>query len=253
MSRKKRSPLIVAGIYQTNFDGLTVPYTVKRSAVARYVRLEIKLDTGLTVVIPKAYKIEHIPALLNTKKRWILNRLAKYSQSPGVSRERQIKDGGTLPYLGQNLEVAIHRNHVSKDCIIIEGNTLNIHLGTDHDKLNQFVIQWYKQQAADIIKEKADKLCKRFGLSYHRLSIRSQRTRWGSCSYNGNLNFNWKLIMGPEPVVDYVVIHELMHLEEMNHTGKFWKLVAELCPRWREHKKWLREHEANISNTLYEA
>lgn len=250
MARKTRSPLTFVGAYNVNLDNQIVSYTVKRSAEARYVRLEIRLDTGLTLVIPRTYNPSQISALLEKKKRWILSKLARFRQSPGFPAERELKDNDTIPYLGRDLEIKISPQNRNINNMEIEGNRLIINLPGQNHQLGLMIVQWYKRQAAEIIGEKVEKLSAKFGLAYNRLSIRSQRTRWGSCSYDGNLNFNWKLIMAPEPVVDYVVIHELMHLEEMNHTSKFWKLVAELCPRWREHKKWLREHEVELATKL---
>ena len=258
MARKTQTSLTFIGAYQVNLGNQIIPYTVKRSSGARYARLEIKLDTGLNVVIPKFYKIEQIQALLETKKRWILNKLARFSQSPALKTERELNDSDTIPYLGRDLEIKINRHHgdfnsvgiESGTEIKVEGNKLIANITNTTYKLNSVIVQWYKKQAAEIIGAKVEKLSTKFRLTYNKLYIRSQRTRWGSCSYNGNLNFNWKLIMAPEPVIDYVVIHELMHLEEMNHAKKFWKLVAEQCPQWREHKKWLREHEAELAMKL---
>ena len=88
-----------------------------------------------------------------------------------------------------------------------------------------------------MVKNKADELCPRLGVNYNRLNVRAAKTRWGSCSRKCNLNFNWKLIMAPEPVIDYVIIHELTHLKEMSHSRNFWKVVTEHCPQWRKRKK----------------
>jgi len=109
---------------------------------------------------------------------------------------------------------------------------------------------WYREQAEKLIRKRADELCARLGVKYGRLTIRGVKTRWGSCSHKGNLNFNWKLIMAPEPVVEHVIIHELAHLKEMNHAKRFRELVAELCPGWRDHKRWLKDHECMLSGPL---
>ena len=109
----------------------------------------------------------------------------------------------------------------------------------------------WKEKCEKLIKKRADELCSLLGVTYGRLSIRRAKTRWGSCSRKGNLNFNWKLMMAPEPVIDYVIIHELAHLKEMNHSKNFWKVVAEHCPQWRKRKKWLRDHETELASTLF--
>ena len=82
----------------------------------------------------------------------------------------------------------------------------------------------------------------RAGTRYTRLSIRGQRTRWASCSSSGAMSFNWRLLLAPEEVVDYVVEHEVAHLEVLDHSQRFWRLVGKRCPRYREHERWLRRH-----------
>ena len=80
------------------------------------------------------------------------------------------------------------------------------------------------------------------GVRWRRISIKDQRTLWGSCSVRGNLNFNWRLVLAPPDVMDYVVIHELAHLREMNHSRRFWAIVAEFAPEYRRHRKWLHDN-----------
>lgn len=99
----------------------------------------------------------------------------------------------------------------------------------------------YIQSAREAITYKADKYSSLMNVSYNRIAIREQRTRWGSCSSNKNLNFNWKLILMPEEVMDYVIIHELAHLKHMNHSKEFWNCVAEYCPNYKVSRKWLKE------------
>lgn len=86
----------------------------------------------------------------------------------------------------------------------------------------------------------------RLGVDYGRVSVRDQRTLWGSCSPRGDLSFNWRLVFAPEPVMDYVVIHELAHRREMNHSTRFWAIVAEFSPSFREHRKWLHVNYSGL-------
>ena len=118
------------------------------------------------------------------------------------------------------------------------------------NNLNLAIEQWYRTQAKVLIKKRVDELSPQMGLTYNRIIIRGQKTRWGSCSNKRNLSFNWKLIMTPEPVIDYVIIHELAHLEEMNHTKSFWALVKKHCSRWHEHRRWLRENGKLLTFSL---
>lgn len=109
-------------------------------------------------------------------------------------------------------------------------------------KLTEEEILDLKCKAAEVIAMRAEHYAKIIGVKYGRISIRSQISRWGSCSAKGNLNFNCLLMLCPKEVLDYVVIHELCHLKEMNHSKQFWSLVEHFCPDYNRFKKWLKEH-----------
>ena len=241
-----RKPALI-GTYKTTLDGQTVSYAVKRSSRAKHARLEVRVETGLTVVIPGSYNINDIPDLLRKKGRWILDKLAKYARGHPITKGKELKNEDFIPYLGRHLKVVIRHDSGTVDGVKLDKNRLLVDLNSRNGRLNLVLEWWYRQQAEKLIKKRADELCPQLGVTYSRLTIRGAKTRWGSCSKKGNLNFNWKLMMVPEPVIDYVIIHELAHLKEMNHSKSFWKLVAEHCPKWRSRKKWLRGHEAGLT------
>jgi len=236
---------------ETSINGQTITYTVKRSLRAKHVRLEVRRETGLTVVVPHFYKIGKLPGLLKSKERWISSNLARCSQFKALSAERELRSGDAVPYLGRDLKLVKRENHSSVGGITLEGDRLVVSNELFKNGVLELALeQWYRKEAARLISGRIDELSSQMGISYQRIVIRGQKTRWGSCSHKKNLSFNWKLIMAPEPVVDYVIIHELTHLKEMNHSKRFWELVARYCPRWREHKKWLKQHEADLTTKL---
>lgn len=102
--------------------------------------------------------------------------------------------------------------------------------------------QRYRMTAGQVLQERTEHFARQMEVSFERISIRDQKTRWGSCSARGNLNFNWRLILAPSEVLDYVVVHELAHRREMNHSERFWKLVESVLPDYRERRKWLKEN-----------
>lgn len=104
----------------------------------------------------------------------------------------------------------------------------------------------YREAAKEYFPKRAEFYAQQLGVSYDRIRIAEQKTRWGSCSSKGTLSFNWKLMLAPPKVLDYVVVHELCHLKEMNHSPRFWKLVEEMIPNYKEYRKWLKEN----GNTL---
>ena len=111
-----------------------------------------------------------------------------------------------------------------------------IHIITEEERQNGIL------RAKKIFPERTAYFAKRMGVTYKRITIREQKTRWGSCSSAGNLNFNWLLILAPPEVLDYVVVHELCHRREMNHSQAFWKEVEKILPDYRERQKWLKDN-----------
>jgi predicted metal-dependent hydrolase len=103
--------------------------------------------------------------------------------------------------------------------------------------------EWYRSEASVVIKQSVWRMSRRLGLRFNTIMIRNQKTRWGSCSSRGNLSFNFKLATAPQEVIDYVVLHELMHLKEPNHSKRFWRLVEQECPKYREYREWLTRVE----------
>ena len=107
--------------------------------------------------------------------------------------------------------------------------------------------QWYQGQAADWLGQRVQALGPALGVTWRRISVRDARTRWGSCSFTGHLNFNQRLIMAPPEVIDYVVVHELLHRKELNHSSRFWALVARYYPGYVDAKRWLRTYGPFLS------
>ena len=140
------------------------------------------------------------------------------------------------------LELTIYHSGRRKTAVMEEG-TLRLFLDSmSPDAVRAAIERWYRRQAHHIFAERAAHWNTQFGYKYGRIAIRDQKSRWGSCSRQGNLNFNWRLLLAPLAVLDYIVIHELAHLKEGNHSPRFWALVAEQCPDYRDQRAWLRQH-----------
>lgn len=106
------------------------------------------------------------------------------------------------------------------------------------------------ERAAEVLPQRVRFFGEKMGVTYGRITIRGQHTRWGSCSAKGNLNFNYLLMLCPEDVRDYVVVHELCHRKEMNHSVRFWAAVEQVCPRFRSHRKWLKDNGGSLISRL---
>ena len=244
--------MTIIGSRTITLGGVEVSYVVKRSQRARHARLEVGWGTGLVVVIPRRYKIEWVPGLVREKGAWVLRKLegagVRTPPTPSFTK-RGLR---VVPYLGHGRELVVRNGGGRGTAVRLERGRLVVSLGASNPGLEASLERWYRAQAERLIATKAAAVSARLGLAYRRLTIRGQRTRWGSCSRLGNLSFNWKLMMAPEPVIDYVVVHEIAHLKEMNHSKRFWKLVADNCPQWREHRTWLKKHESELAAAFHQ-
>ena len=222
-------------------DDKLVTYRVKRSPRSSHARLEIRADTGLTVIIPGSYALSRVPGIITDKKRWVKAKLAILSRG-----KEDYAAAGTCRYLGRTLKVVTKvDHHHGIQPVILEDELIFAHeSGEGH---GPGVERWLRKQAETMVKEMAEKGALKIGVNYKVLRLRSARTRWGSCSPGGTLSFNWKLVMFPPAVMEYVVVHELCHLKEMNHSKSFWALVEIHCPDWRAHRKWLHANEAALA------
>ncbi len=247
MTAARSRHLTVLGEHQASLGGQTIRYIVKRSQRARHARLEVRSDTGLIVVIPRTFRVDHVALLVARKSNWILSKLANSTAVVELHHHGHVRNGDSIPYLGQDLGVGMIQDHGGTDRVELKDGRLQFTLGSSESSVGFLLESWYREQAEKVIRRRADELRGVLGVSYGRLTVRSARTRWGSCSSKSNLNFNWGLVTMPEPVIDYVIFHELTHLKEMSHGKRFWALVGEHCPQWREHKRWIREHEVLLT------
>jgi len=114
--------------------------------------------------------------------------------------------------------------------------------GGKKDKIDKVIENWYRKQARTIIVEQVNKYCKLLGVNFNRLVIKDTKTRWGSCSIKGNLNFNYNLIKMPKQILEYVVIHEVCHLKYLNHSKEYWNLVGKICPEYKDRIRWVKQN-----------
>ncbi|MFC1930332.1 M48 family metallopeptidase [Chloroflexota bacterium] len=249
--RKNRSDSTSREQGQVTFDQQTIHYFIRQSSRAKHIRLEIRRTTGLTVIIPRRYDIRKLPEILKEKRGWITARIAEYGENPSEDTGKPLKIGDTVPYLGKELMLVLQPgSNNDRTDIRLENNALAVPAVQAGNGLGAVLEVWYRLRAAEFIKEEARRYGSLMNIVFNRIAIRDQKTRWGSCSKKGNLNFNWRLMMAPVSVIEYVIIHELSHLKEMNHNRRFWDFVAEYCPDWRRQRKWLKDHGNKLADTI---
>jgi predicted metal-dependent hydrolase len=231
-----------------------IAYTVQESERARRVRLKISAKHGLQVIIPAGAKFANLDEFIENNADWILkhyNRLQQEAQEQVP--QRRFVSGEILPLLGESHRMDVEAKPRGKlTTVMVKNDTIQVRLGKGytaehHTEIRSALESWYRDLAKDYIVRRVEQLARQHGFEYKRITIKSQSTRWGSCSSKHNLNFNWRLIMAPPAAIDYVIIHELCHLRELNHSARFWRLVAQYCPNYETWVKWFKHNSAALT------
>jgi predicted metal-dependent hydrolase len=210
-------------------------YTIRRSPRARRIRVKVDPHEGVEVVIPQRATKRDARDAVAELRPWIERKL----QEAERARVSLASPAGTVPYLGAHLHLRYddRRTRVHR-----KGDVLHLPAAGAHHALER----WYRAEARKQIEPRLRVATDALGRPHTTLSIRNQRTRWGSCSSTGAMSFNWRLMLAPEPVLDYVVWHEACHLVVMDHSKRFWSLVERHLPGYREPRRWLRQNGAAL-------
>jgi predicted metal-dependent hydrolase len=216
-------------------------YRIRRSDRARRVRIQVSAE-GVEVVVPRRISLAEVEPFVEGKRPWIERTLLGIRAAEEAAPRAVLEDGGEIPYLGRRLSLRTRiepgrsRSHVVRD-----GDELRVTVGrAGPDVVREALERWYRREARVEVERRLDAVTARVGRRYSRLQIRGQRTRWASCSAGGAMSFNWRLLLAPPEILDYVVEHEVAHLEVHDHSPRFWALLASRCPECREREAWLR-------------
>lgn len=210
---------------------MDLEYTIRRSPRARRIRVKVDPYAGIEVVIPQRAGKRQAHEAVAELRPWIEKRLREAE----AARRRLEAPPGTVPFLGAHLRLHYDPNRAR---VQRKHDELHLPAANAHEALER----WYRTQARAQIVPRLDHATSALGTRHTTLAIRNQRTRWGSCSSTGAMSFNWRLMLAPEPVLDYVVWHEACHLVVMDHSKRFWSLVERHVPGYREPRSWLRRN-----------
>lgn len=226
---------------ETELLGETVSYDVRRSNDATEPRIDVDIQ-GVTVVLPQTTS-EEPETLLVENAAWVMEKKRKYDTYREQVPERRFEPGETFPFLGEPHEIVVERRGTSDvaDSIL----ALAEH-HVEQTSIKRALETLYRRKARDRFEDRAEYYASEMDVEYEKIEVRNQRTKWGSCSTTGTLGLNWRLMMAPPEVVDYIVIHELAHLRESNHNDAFWSLVADYDPEYQDHAEWLEEHSTQL-------
>jgi len=202
-------------------------------------------DDGLRLTAPKWISIAEIEAAIHEKQRWIFAKLTERRERSArrLQPQMQWRDGATLPYLGGDITLRIAAGRTAGIEFTETSRELTVCLPADacEQQLKDRVQGWLQQQAKRVFAERLPVYAEKLQVAYRSFALSSATTQWGSCTADGRIRLNWRLVHFALPLIDYVVAHELAHLREMNHSPRFWATVQSIFPEFESAKKALRE------------
>jgi predicted metal-dependent hydrolase len=233
-SRDKRSvPAAPRVVGSVTVGERAVPLLMRQSRRARQLSLRIDpSEDAVQLVLPRGVSLREGLRFAEEKSGWLLTQLAR--RPPRVP----FAPGAAIPYLGT--EHIVEHLPEARGGVWREAGRICV---TGHlEFMPRRLRDWLRREAQELLSERAHLKATLVERPIKRLSLRDTTSRWGSCAHDGSLSFSWRLVLAPEPVLDYVVAHEVAHLVHHNHGPRFWHLVARLTPEMEASRSWLRRH-----------
>jgi predicted metal-dependent hydrolase len=227
---------------ELDVDGQMVVLTLKRHVRARRMTLKFNPGkTGFSITLPHNVNEAEARKFAQSQTGWISKQLSKALKTIAFA------PGAIIPVRG--IEHVIFHDTDKRGTVWTDNNARPVPILWVSGKaphISRRLTDWLKQEARRTLSHSVKIHAQTMGLAYHRVSVRDQNSRWGSCSSNGTLSFSWRLILAPDFVLEYVAAHEVAHLAHMNHGSEFWELVSQALPDMDRAKKWLKTHGARL-------
>ena len=227
-------------------DGFDFEVQVNRTDRKKSASIEVE-NNQVVVTVPASVSDSRIRELVSKRTAWIKTKLKEEISRP-PPKPKEFVSGETLPYLGKNYRLKVQTG--SSTSVGMYKGYLVVEVPDevqDRDQTIRSLLEgWYQSHAEKRLKEKTDRFSEIVGVTPKSVSVCSYKSRWGSCSVSGDLSYNWRIILAPHRIVDYVVVHELCHLLEHNHSPRYWKHVAHHVPEYKDCREWLKHNELMI-------
>jgi hypothetical protein len=232
------------------YDAYTIEYYWENTR-RKTIGISVTQEGQVYIKAPIGITREQIRQCVTQKAKWILTRLSEAEEKKSAMPDRTFEDGEELFYLG---ETYIFRTRQSEK--IKKENSVYFYLDREKKELwmyykgevcsseikKDLIEQWYRREAKRYLSDLAQKYSEKIPCTFGTIRIKNQKTCWGSCSSRGNLNFNWRIMMAPPEITEYLVVHELCHRLEMNHSDAFWSLVQQQIPDYKKRREWLKDN-----------
>jgi len=237
------------------FGNRKINFEIKRGNRKKSVAINVHPTAAVTVLTPRHLDDEKIRMIIRKKARWIIEKQEQIRKNGNSNSVKQFVSGESFPYLGRHyrLKVIKSSKDVERKCRLVNGRFL-VEVNENRDEegkkvtVKRKLINWYLEHAKEKIGERIGRFGQQVGSWPANIEIKNQERRWGSCSPNGNIRFNWKIVMAPISVMDYVVVHELCHLIHPHHSPHFWEKLQSIIPDFKKRRKWLKDFSLQTDN-----
>jgi len=216
-------------------------YAIKKHASARQIKLKISSRKGLELIVPTRFNLKYIPKILLENRKWIEKQFSQLQQKRSIQENQTLPNKIVLSAINQSWDIHYIESS-AKMKIITRPHQEIVLLGKIKNKIlcKKLLIAWLKHHAKIHLAEKLKSVSDMTKLSYSKITIRDQKTRWGSCTKNKSINLNFKILFLPSHLATHILIHELCHTVHLNHSEKFWQLVLKFDPDCQQHRHAVR-------------
>lgn len=226
-----------------NRSPMDIHYIVNRSRKRKKtISLQIRHEADVVISVPYFTPVSEIRRFVREKQNWIDKTIRRQREEVLQNGSHEYLSGENFFYLGHAYPLEVFFEPFEKTGVVFRNNCFYLNTPENKQVKKHYFISWYREKAHDYIYRRVDYFGRMLKLHPECVSITSAESRWGSCSEDNRLAFSFRLIMTPPDVIDYVIVHELMHIPEKNHSSEFWRRVEDVMPDYKEHRRWLREH-----------
>lgn len=213
-------------------------YIIKKKPV-KNASIRVVPEKIIYVTVPLKYTDKEIESLVNKKQNWINKTLQKFNSS----KAKISLQTNQLLLFGKRYKYKYNAALKNKVAVNFDEETIDSDYNLNNKKIQA---EWYKIMATDYFTKRVNKFANEHNFDFKKIIILCQKTRWGSCSLNKNLSFNWKLMKAPNYVIDYIIIHELVHTKYLNHSKSYWKYLANIYPEYRNAEEWIKNYGSHL-------
>ena len=225
--------------------GNRIYYTLHKTK-RKTIGIIVDKNGEVKVHAPFCVSEKQVCEAVKKKADWIIKKVNEVTERNLNVECRQFVSGEKFLYLGKEYTLEIVEKDSGQVEVLMQEDTMAVYISqrmseeSRKQAIKEALVKWYRQRFAEVVKDRIKKYSLQLKVAPCKVVIKDQKTRWGSCSKKGNINLNWRLIMAPIDIIDYVVVHELCHLKVMNHSKDFWNLVESILPNYHESRKWLK-------------